>query len=244
MQARAWTAAAAVALVAGTADVAAAQQTVTTVGNTFSPASVTVMVGGTVSWTNAGGMHNVHFDDGSYEDPLDAELPSDPQWDSVMRAFSTPGVFGYYCDLHVTTDNMRGTVTVLAPGTPPPGTPPPGTPPPPGTAPPGAPGQPRTAVTVSLRVSDKTPRAGQLVRFSGSVRPALDGRSVQIQRRKRGGGYRTIATARLRDAGDERSKFSRRIRIAGDGVFRARLGGDATHATGISRPTRLNVPGG
>jgi plastocyanin len=241
MQARAWTAAAAVALVAGTADVAAAQQTVTATSspNRFTPADVVATVGEPLTWTYAGGglPHNVVFSDGFAE----PDAPVATGW-SFTRTFSTPTSLTYVCGAH---PEMIGTVTVNPAGAPPPpGTPPPGTPPPPGTAPPGAPGQPRTAVTVSLRVSDKTPRAGQLVRFSGSVRPALDGRSVQIQRRKRGGGYRTIATARLRDAGDERSKFSRRIRIAGDGVFRARVAGDAGHTTGISRPTRLNVPGG
>ena len=56
----------------------AADQTVTaTSSNQFSPANVTVSPGETVTWTNAGGLHNVKFDDGSFEQPAD---PSFPNW--------------------------------------------------------------------------------------------------------------------------------------------------------------------
>src|SRR5918996_5436827 len=93
----------------------------------------------------------------------------------------------------------------------------------------------RVQIRVSIRVSDATPRRGQLVRFSGSATPAHDGRLVRIQRRTATGTFRTVARTRLRDAGDLRSAYSRRLRIFRDGVYRVHVSGDADHATGRSR---------
>jgi plastocyanin len=223
----------------------AADQSVTASGVQFSPDAVTITQGEKVTWTNAQGQHNVKFDDGSFEQPTNA---MDTRW-TVERTFSAPGTFGYYCELHVTpTDGMRGMVTVLAaappPGGDPPGGVPGGTPPggtPPGGSPPGAPTAPAPPFKVTLRLSDPTPRPGQLVRFLGSVEPARDGGFVQIQRRTRKGSYRTVAKAELRDAGDARSKYSRKLRISGDGVFRARIPGDGDHATATSLAKRISV---
>ena len=80
------------------------------------------------------------------------------------------------------------------------------------------------------------------MRFFGTVRPARDGRLVQLQRRTRAGSYRTVARIRLTDAGSTRSKFSKRLRVLGDAVFRARLPADRAHEVGVSRAKRLNVP--
>ena len=65
--------------------------------------------------------------------------------------------------------------------------------------------RPRRRVTVTLRVSDTTPRRGRRVRFYGRVRPAAVG-SVRLQRRS-GSEFKTIIRARLRH-----SAFSRRLR--------------------------------
>jgi hypothetical protein len=94
---------------------------------------------------------------------------------------------------------------------------------------------------VSLRLSDYTPRAGQLVRFSGSVLPEHDGRIVYIQRRTSSGSFTGVARTTLRDAGTSRSVYSRRIRIGRDSVFRARVVRDADHATGTSAAKRADV---
>jgi hypothetical protein len=96
-------------------------------------------------------------------------------------------------------------------------------------------------VRVGLRVSDSTPARGQLVRFSGGVAPEHDGRIVYIQRRTSTGSYVTVARTRLRDAGTERSVYSRRLRVFRDGVFRARVLGHDDHATGTSRRRGLDV---
>ena len=246
----------AVAVVAGPAGgqlharakVADAMVTATT-SNTFEPAAVMINQGEKVTWTNSGGgQHNVVFDDGSFTEPM---TPSTDNW-TVSRTFSSAGgPFRYYCARH---PFMTGTVTVNAVtpppggGTPPPGggTPPPGggTPPPGGGTPPPGGGNPppggRASTTVTLQVSDATPTPGARVRFFGTVKPEQDGRLVQLQRRVRGS-FRTVLRIKLTDAGSARSKFSKRLRVLGDAVFRARLPADSGHEAGTSRARRLDV---
>lgn len=94
---------------------------------------------------------------------------------------------------------------------------------------------------VGLIVSDLTPRAGALVRFRGTVRPAHDGARALIQRRSGTGRFVTVARATLRDAGTELSRYSRRIRVRRDGVYRVKVAGDADHVNGYSRTRRLDV---
>ena len=221
-----------------------APATVTANNYSFSPPEVVINQGETVTWTNAGGSHNVVIEAESFESPSPEAPPGPPNW-PVTHAFNTPGTFTYYCRPHRGL-GMTGTVTVVPPGG---GTPPPGggTPPPRGgTPPPGGGGNPPPGglanTTVTLRVSDTTPARGARVRFFGTVRPARDGRLLQLQRRARGGSYLTVARIRLTDAGSARSKFSKRLRVMGDAVFRARLPADRAHEVGVSRAKRLNVP--
>lgn len=96
-------------------------------------------------------------------------------------------------------------------------------------------------MSVTLRVDDARSKRGQRVRFFGSVRPPHDGLVVRLQRRGSGGRYRTVARARLRDAGDASSTYSRRVRIFRDGVYRARVPADGDHLTGTSRRQRVDV---
>jgi plastocyanin len=225
--------------------------------NTFTPEDVTINEGEMVTWNNVGGgNHNVVFDNGIFTGPADA---STTDW-SVSHTFDDPGgPFTYRCSIH---GNMTGTVTVDATAPPPGGgTPPPGggNPPPtggnppgggsggggggsqPGSPSPGAPGAGKSSSAVTLKVSDATPARGQRVRFFGTVRPAQDGRRVQLQRRTGGGSYRTVARIKLTDAGASRSKFSKRLRMLKDAVFRARLPADKAHAASTSRRKRVNV---
>jgi hypothetical protein len=96
---------------------------------------------------------------------------------------------------------------------------------------------------LTLRLSDRTPRAGTRVRFFGRVCPEHDGVKVAIQRR-RAGAWRTVRSAVLEDvAGSPCSKFSRRLRVRRDGRYRARFHGDADHAAGRSRVRRVNAHG-
>jgi hypothetical protein len=97
-------------------------------------------------------------------------------------------------------------------------------------------------VRVSLRLDDSTPRAGQRVRFSGSAAPQHDGSVVRIQRRRATGSWKTVALTLLRDAGDERSRYSRRVRIRSDGTYRARvIAVDGDHRSGTSRRRAVDV---
>jgi hypothetical protein len=97
-------------------------------------------------------------------------------------------------------------------------------------------------IRVKFAVSDSTPRAGGLVRFSGTACPEHDGKTASIQRRTSTGSYRTVARATLADTGGECSSYSRRLRIRRDGTYRVRVAsGDADHSTGTSRRIRLNA---
>jgi len=93
---------------------------------------------------------------------------------------------------------------------------------------------------VTLQISDATPRRGARVRFFGTGKPAQDGRLVQLQRRSRGA-FRTVLRIRLADAGAARSRFSKRLRVLSDSVFRVRLPADSRHEAAVSRAKRLNV---
>jgi hypothetical protein len=94
---------------------------------------------------------------------------------------------------------------------------------------------------ISLRVSDRTPRVGQRVRFFGQLCPEHDGVAVALQRRTPRG-WSTVRTTTLKDiAGSTCSSFSRRLRIRRDGAFRMHFNGDADHVAGNSRVRRLNA---
>jgi hypothetical protein len=96
-------------------------------------------------------------------------------------------------------------------------------------------------IKVVLRVSDRTPRAGQRVRFFGTAAPQHDGSTVRIQRQTPTGAWKTVARTRLQDAGNERSKFGHRLRVRRDGIYRARVASDADHATGTSSRKSVDV---
>ncbi len=98
-------------------------------------------------------------------------------------------------------------------------------------------------IRVKVGVSDSTPRSGSLVTFSGSACPQHDGNLVYIQRRSSSGAFGTIARTTLRDNGDVCSKYSRRIRVNSDGVYRVKVSsaGDGDHVTGVSRQVSLDA---
>jgi len=100
----------------------------------------------------------------------------------------------------------------------------------------------RVRLRVGIRLSDATPRRGQRVRFFGSVAPKHNGHVVAIQRRGRDGRWRAVARTRTRDATGNLSRYSRRVRIFRDGLFRVRVRGHADHATGTSRTRSIRVP--
>jgi plastocyanin len=94
------------------ADCAGVAATVRILGSavSFSPATVTVQAGQPVCWTWSTTMaHNVFADNGSFSSGV-------PDSSGTFQVtFTTPGTYGYRCQLHGTlTLGMRGTVVVTA----------------------------------------------------------------------------------------------------------------------------------
>lgn len=82
--------------------------------NTFTPANITIMVGQTVEWQNAGGFHNVNGSLATYPDNpegFDNGAAASSAW-TFTFTFNIPGVYNYQCDPHVGL-GMVGTVTVM-----------------------------------------------------------------------------------------------------------------------------------
>ncbi len=87
----------------GTSPVAA-QNAVTIQSFAFSPATLTVKVGESVTWTNQDSVgHSATSDDGSFK----TSVLSQGQSGSVT--FSKAGTFTYHCSIH---PNMKGTIVV------------------------------------------------------------------------------------------------------------------------------------
>jgi plastocyanin len=75
----------------------------------FSPTSVTVAVGDTVTWHNTGqAPHNATADDGSFK------TPTLNNGQSASHTFSQAGTFSYICTIH---PQMKGTIRVLSSST-------------------------------------------------------------------------------------------------------------------------------
>jgi plastocyanin len=72
----------------------------------FSPTSVTIAVGDTVTWRNTGqAPHNATADDGSFS------TPNLNNGQSASHTFTQAGTFSYICTIH---PQMKGTIRVLA----------------------------------------------------------------------------------------------------------------------------------
>jgi plastocyanin len=73
--------------------------TVTTPQTSFSPNSVTIAAGGSVTW-NIQGFHNVHFVNAT-PFPGGSARSSDPVTSGTFTGtFQTPGTYLYYCEPH------------------------------------------------------------------------------------------------------------------------------------------------
>src|SRR5918912_1371511 len=159
------------ALALATAPSLAADESVqATTSNTFSPASVTIAPGESVTWTNVGGNpHNVHFDDGFTDPPT----PSSSNW-TTKRTFDAPGDYRYHCDFHGTA--MSGRVVVMDPNAPPPDT--------------TAPDIDSLRVNPSTfcnKASDMCPKRGARLRFSIDEAAAVAGTIIRRKDGKRVG---------------------------------------------------------
>jgi plastocyanin len=77
----------------------------------FTPQTVNLQTGDTVTWTNAGGGHNVVADDGSFSNAV-----SGSAW-SFSHTFAAAGTFGYHCSVHGSPGGgMFGTIVVADAG--------------------------------------------------------------------------------------------------------------------------------
>lgn len=94
-------------------------------GLTFSPQTIDINAGDTVTFLNFGGLHNVDADDGSFRCAQGCDgdghggsgNPSGQLW-SVSIDFPNAGTIGYFCETHgAPGSGMFGTIHVL--GTPP-----------------------------------------------------------------------------------------------------------------------------
>jgi plastocyanin len=102
---------------------------VTTASNTFSPSSLTIAAGDTVTFHNDdGGFHDVHADDGSFRcaNGCDGDGhggngdPSGNNWTATVT-FASAGTVNYHCETHGAM-GMVGSITVTASPPPPAGT--------------------------------------------------------------------------------------------------------------------------
>lgn len=84
--------------------------TVTTPNLTFSPATVTIPVGGTVTWQFSGNTHNVTFTGAA---PAGGNIPDQPAGGTQSRTFTATGSYAYVCTRH---NGMTGTVVVSGGG--------------------------------------------------------------------------------------------------------------------------------
>jgi hypothetical protein len=95
---------------------------------------------------------------------------------------------------------------------------------------------------ISLRLSDRTPRVGTLVRFFGRLCPDHEGVRVGLQLRVRTNEWRTVRRPMLHDIADsDCSSYSKRLRIRRDRTFRIHFFGDARFVAGNSRARFVNA---
>jgi plastocyanin len=79
---------------------------VSTPGTSFTPATATIGVGGTVTWEFSGATHNVVFGAAA---PAGGSIPDTRPGSSVSRQFTTAGSYEYQCTRH---SGMQGRVIV------------------------------------------------------------------------------------------------------------------------------------
>jgi len=86
---------------------------VSVTSNVFTPDSITIQVGDTVTWTNTQGIHNVNGSLTDYPENPEGFFsggPDLPTW-TYQFVFTLPGLYEYQCDPHVDL-NMFGKVVV------------------------------------------------------------------------------------------------------------------------------------
>lgn len=109
-------------LIAASLPAAAATYTVNVgPGLSFTPATLTIVAGDSVRFTNKGGTHNVKADNNAFRCARGCDgnggdgTPSSSIWTFTLT-FPTPGTIGYYCETHGAPGvGMAGSIVVQAP---------------------------------------------------------------------------------------------------------------------------------
>ncbi len=84
----------------------------------FSPSTLNISVGDSVTFTNVGGFHNVVADDHSFRcangcDGMGGSGSPNGSFWSAMVTFNSAGTIGYYCEAHGSAGSgMFGTIVV------------------------------------------------------------------------------------------------------------------------------------
>jgi hypothetical protein len=89
---------------------------------------------------------------------------------------------------------------------------------------------------VSIKVSDRTPRKNELVRFSGFISPSYPlgpGAVATLQRRDKSGAFTNVKAALLKAAGDFTS-YRVHIRLKSPGVYRIAVPSSTYYGSGAS----------
>ena len=73
----------------------------------FTPANITLVAGGTITFDFEGVAHDVYFDNAPAGAPSNITAPTSNA--SVARTFTTPGRFAYNCHIH---PGMSGVIVV------------------------------------------------------------------------------------------------------------------------------------
>lgn len=88
----------------------AAGNAVTIADFSFTPATLTVAVGTSVTWTNNGPTgHTVTANDGSFDSDTAGNKSTIGAGKTFSHTFATAGTFAYHCKIH---SSMTGTITV------------------------------------------------------------------------------------------------------------------------------------
>jgi hypothetical protein len=96
----------------------------------------------------------------------------------------------------------------------------------------------RVHSVLGMWTTTTTPRRGQLVRFSGTVTPAHNGRLIRVQRRTGTGAFVNVRTMPLVPTTGNRSFFTGLVRVF-TGTYRAVVYYDGDHLTSYSPDRRL-----
>lgn len=215
--------------------------------NTFSPKTVTVSQGDTVTWSNAGGFHNVKFDDGSFTTTLSSSAWTEP------RTFPTAGTYRYYCEAHGGPDgvDMSGTVVVVPPSgttTPPPGG---GGGGPPGSGPPASVHDTSApALELSVRSAQRIVRRRGLVisvrvdekaTVSAKARITVSGASRVVRLRKATRKLASGVRAKLKLRLSRKNRAAVASALARRSRLKAKVTVSAKDTAGNTRSTRRSV---